>query len=82
MIIIIALIQIISRPQSPNYNKNGNRSRRQLSRMRLCNVRNYVNSLLHQEQTYDTVSSTENTETQDVSEEQLVEQQFNDLLFN
>ena len=40
-------------------------------------VRNYISSLLDKEQTDDTMS---NTETQNVSEEQLPEQQFNDLL--
>ena len=53
-----------SRPQSPSYNRDGNRSRRPFSRNRLHNVRNYINSLLDQEQTDDTMSTTENTETQ------------------
>ena len=51
-----------------------------LSRNRFRNVRNYINSLLDQEQTDDTPSNTENTEAHNVSEEKLPEQQFNDLL--
>ena len=63
-----------SRPQSPHYNGDGNRSRRPLSRNRLLNVRKYINSLLDQEQTDNTTSKKANTETQNVSEEQLLEQ--------
>ena len=69
-----------SRPQSPYHNRDGNPSRRPFSRNRLTNVRNYINSLLDWEQTEDTNSNTENAETQNVSEEQLLEQQFNDVL--
>ena len=44
-----------SRPQSPHYNRDGNRSRRPFSRNRLRTVRNYNNSLLDQEQTDNTL---------------------------
>ena len=47
---------------------------------RLRNVRNYINSLLYQEQTDSTMPNTENTDTQNVFEETLLVQQFNDLL--
>ena len=40
----------------------------------------YINSLLDQEQTDHNTSRAENTETQIVSKEQLLEQQFNNLL--
>ena len=43
-----------SRPQSPNYNRDGNRSRRLFSHNCLRNVQNYIMSLLDQEQTDDT----------------------------
>ena len=68
------------RPQSPNYNRDGNRSRQPFSRNYQCNVRNYIEFFLDQEQTEDTISITEIIETQNVSEEQLLDQQFNDLL--
>ena len=70
----------LDRPQSPYHNRDGNRSRRPFSRTRLGNVRNYINILLVQEQIDDTMSNAKNTETQNVSEEKLLEQQFNDLL--
>ena len=69
-----------SRPQSPHYNRDGNRSRRPFSRNQLRNVTHYINSFLDQEPTDDTMSNTGNGETQDVSGEKLLEQQFNDLL--
>ena len=69
-----------SRPQSPHYNRDGKRSRRPLSRNRLRNVRNCINSLLDQEQSDNTTLNIEKTDTPNVSEETLVEQQFNDLL--
>ena len=69
-----------SRPKSPHYNRDANRSRRSFSRNRLRNVRKHINPLLDQKQTDNTMSNTENTETQNVSEEQLLEQQINDLL--
>ena len=69
-----------SRPQSPHYNTDGNRPRRPFSRNRQRNVWNYINSLLDQEQTENITSTNENTDTQNVSEEKLLEQQFNDLL--
>ena len=68
------------RPQSPHYNKDGNRSRPPFSRYRLRSVRNYINSLLDQEQTHNTTSNTENVDTTNLSKETLLEQQFNDLL--
>ena len=68
------------RTQSPNSNRDGNRSQRPFSRNRLRNVRNYINSLLDQEQTDNTISHTDNENTQNVSEETLLEQQSNDLL--
>ena len=43
-------------------------------------MRNYINSLLDPEQSDNTASNTENTDTINVSEETLLEQQFNDLL--
>ena len=69
-----------SRPQSPNYNRDGNRSRQPFSLNRHRNVQNHINSLFDQEQTDHTMSHKENTETQNVSEEQLLEQQLNHLL--
>ena len=69
-----------SRPQSTYNNRDGNRTQRQSSRNRLKNVRNYINTLLDQEQTDDTTSHTENNDSQNVSEETLLEQQFNYLL--
>ena len=60
----------------PSFNRDGNCSRRPFSRKRLHNVRNYINSLLDQGQTDDTMSNTENTATQNVSEENLLEQQI------
>ena len=72
--------QYKSRPQSPHYNRDGNRSRRPFSQNRLRDVRNYINSLLDQEQTDNTTSNTENEDTTNVSEETLLEQQFNYLL--
>ena len=69
-----------SRSQSTNYNSDGNHSQSPFSRNCLCNVRSYKNSLLDQEQMNDTTSNMEPTETQNVSEEQFLEQQFNDLL--
>ena len=42
--------------------------------------KNYLNSFLDQEQTDDTTSNTEQTETQNASEERLLERQYNDLL--
>ena len=69
-----------SRPQSPCNNRDGNRPRRPFSRNHLRNVRNYINALLDQEQTDDTASPTENNDSQNVSEETLLEQQFNGLL--
>ena len=69
-----------STTKSPQYNSNENRPRQPFSHSRLRNVRNYINSLLNQELTDNTMSNTENTETQNVSEEQLLEQQFKDLL--
>ena len=69
-----------SRPQSPYNNRNGNRPQRPFSRNRLRNVRNYINALLDQEQTDDTTSHNENNDNQNVSEETILEQQFNDLL--
>ena len=71
--------QYKNRQHSPHYIPDGNCSRRPLSRNTHLNVRNYTNSLLDQEQNNNT-SHTENTDTTDVSEETLVEQQFNDLL--
>ena len=72
--------QYNSRAQSPHYNRDGNRSRRPFSRNRLRNVKKYITSLLDQEQTDNTTSNTEKTETSNVSEETLFEQQFNGLL--
>ena len=69
----------ISRPQSPIYSIDNNRSRQHFSRNCLRNLQNYINSLLDPEQTDDTTSNTEHMETQSVSEEQLLEQQINDL---
>ena len=69
-----------SRTQSPHYNRDGNHPRRPFSRNRLHNLRNYINSLLDRKQTDDTMSNTEKTETQNVSEEHILEQQFNVLL--
>ena len=46
-----------SSPESPHYNRDGNRPRRPFSRNGLRNVRNHFNSLLDQEQT-DNTSST------------------------
>ena len=69
-----------SKPKSPYYNRDGNLSPRPFSFNQLRNVRNYINSLIDQEQTDDTMSNTENAETQNVSEEILLEQQSNDLL--
>ena len=69
-----------SKPQSPHYNRDGNRSRRPFSRNRFHNVENYINSLLDQEQTDSTTPNTEKTDTTNVSEETLLEQQFNYLL--
>ena len=68
------------RPQSPHYNRDGNLSRQPISRNRPRYVRNYINPLFDQKQTDNTTPNTENTETQDVSEETLLEQQFNDLI--
>ena len=70
-----------SRPQSPNHNRDGNSSRQPFLRNGFRNVRNYINSPLDQVQTNDTTSNTEQMKTQKISEEQLLEQQFNDLLF-
>ena len=67
-------------PQSPHSNSDGNRSRRPFSRNRLQSVRNYINSLLDQEQTDNTTSNTENVDTSIVSEETLLEQHINHLL--
>ena len=72
--------QYISRPQSPHYNRDGNCSRQPFSRNRLRNVRKNINSLLNQEQPDNITSNTENTDTTNVSEETLLEQQFNELL--
>ena len=58
--------QYNSRPQSPHYNRDGNRSRRPFSRNRLLNVRNYINSMLDQEQSDNTTSNTENRDTTNV----------------
>ena len=69
-----------SRPKSSHYNRDEKNSQQPFSRNRLGNVRIHVNSLLDQEQTDSTVSNTENTDTQNVSEETLLEQQFNDKL--
>ena len=66
--------QYKSRPQSPHYNFDGNRSRRPFSRNRLRNVRKYINSLLDEEQSDNTTSNTENTDTTNVSEETILEQ--------
>ena len=63
-----------SRTQSPHYNRDGNRGNR------LQNVRNYIYSFLHQEQSDNTTSNTENTETENTSDETLLEQQLNELL--
>ena len=60
-----------SRPPSPHYNRGGNRSRQPFLRNWLGNVRNYINSLLDQEQTESTMPITENTDTKNVSEETL-----------
>ena len=60
---------ITSRPQSLSYNRDGNRSRRPISRNGLRNERDLINSRLDREQTGDTTSNTENAETQNVSEE-------------
>ena len=68
-----------SRTQSPHYNRDGNRSRRPYSHNRLRNVRNYINLLLEKEEIDETLSNTENTDTQNVSRETLLKQQFNDL---
>ena len=67
-------------PQSPKYKRNGNRSQRPLSRNCPRNVRNFINSLLDQEQTGNTASNTEHMETQKVPEEQFIEQHFDDIL--
>ena len=69
-----------SRTQSPNYRRSDNCSRRLFSKKCLRYVRNQINSLLDQEQTDDTLSQPETTETQNVSEEKLLEQKFNHLL--
>ena len=69
-----------SRPQSPYNNRDGNRHRRLFSRNRIRNVRNNINTLLDLEQMDNTTSHTETTDKQNVSEETLLEQQFNDLL--
>ena len=69
-----------SRPQSPYCNRDGNRPRRPFSRNPLRNVRNYINTLIDQEQTDNTTSHTENNPTKNVSEETFLEQHFNDLL--
>ena len=71
--------QYNSRPKSPHYNRERNRSRQPFSRNQLRNVRNYINSLLDQEQSDNTTSNTENTDAKNVSQETLLEQQFNDL---
>ena len=72
--------QYNSRPQSPQFNRDGNRSRQPFSRNRLRIVRNYFNSLLDQEQSDNTTSNTENTDTTNVEQIQtLPEQQFIDL---
>ena len=71
-----------SRQQSPHYNRNGDCSRRPFSRNRLRNVRNCINSLLDQKQTENKMSSTEHTELQKASQEQILEQQLNDLLLD
>ena len=55
-----------SRPQSPNYNRDSNRSRRPFCCNCLRNVRNYIQSLLDQERTDDTTTSIEHMETQSV----------------
>ena len=68
-----------SRPQSPNYS-DGKCSQQPILPTRLRNVQNYIISLLEQEQTDETSSNTEQTETQNVSQEQFLEQQFKDLL--
>ena len=80
LITLITHIQLTNNTYSLYYNRDGIRSRRPISRNRLRNVRNYINSLLDQEQTDDTMSNTENCETQKVSEEKLLGQQFNDCL--
>ena len=49
-----------SRPQSPYNNRDGDLPRRPFSRNRLRNVRNYINTLLDQEQTDDTTSHKKN----------------------
>ena len=61
--------QINSKPQSPHYNRDGNRSRRPFSRNRLRNVRNYIISLLDPEQLDNDTSNNENenAETQNTS---------------
>ena len=72
--------QYNSRLQSPHYNRDGNHSRRRFSRNRLRNFTNYINSLVDQEQSGKTTPNTENIDTPNISEETLLEQQFNDLL--
>ena len=69
-----------SRPQSTYNNRDGNCPQQPISQNRLRNVRNYINTLLYQEQTDDTTSHTEINETQNVSDETLLAQQFNDSL--
>ena len=69
-----------SRPQSLFYNRDGNRPRRPFSHNPLGSMKNCINSILDQAQTDDTVSITENTETQNVLEEQILKKEFNDLL--
>ena len=65
-------IQLTLKPQSTSHSRVGNCSRRPFSRNRLLNVRNYINSRLDQEQTDDTMSNTENSEIQNVSEEKIL----------
>ena len=55
------------------------RPRRPYPRNCLRNVRNYISALLDQEQTDDTTSPREKNDSQNVSEETLLEQHFNDL---
>ena len=69
-----------SRTQSPNYNRDENHPRQPFSRFYLKNLPNCINSLLAREQTDDKTSNNQQTETQNVSKEQVLEQQFNDLL--
>ena len=77
--IVVITTQIILAQNPYNYNRGGNRSRRPFSRYRLRNVQKFTNSVLDQEQMAETTSITEHTETQIVSKDQLLEQQFNDL---